>query len=226
MKIHILVLLASAFVVNCASADIVIDEYDVGTTLTQAFAGTNTKTTADGGILGGFRDESITVRDLGASDFFGAMGFSGDLTISQGSDDQSFGSLTYDDFAAFDLTGGGSNDRFNLGFVSNDVDAILTDVFSITATSGANSFTQLLSVPASSSLPSSVGVDFASFTGVDFTQLDSVELAFDFQTVPGSGVAISSFSATSAIPEPTALFVLGLVSTGLLIRRRRSTSKS
>jgi hypothetical protein len=226
MKDFLFALLLVSISSTAVDADIFIDNYDAGTTLTQTFAGNNTKTTVDGGILGGSRDESITVRDLGGSEFFGALGFNGDFTISQGDDDQSFGSLTYNDFAAFDITDGGSNDRFNIGFVNNEVDSVLTDVFSITAVSGANSFTETFSVPASSSLPSTVAIDFSSFTGVDFTQLDSVQLAFDFATVPGSGVSLSSFSASSAVPEPTSILVLGVMSTGLMLRRRRRPIKS
>jgi hypothetical protein len=64
------------------------------------------------------------------------------------------------------------------------------------------SVTQLLTVPASSSLPQIVNVDFSGFIGVDFTQLDSVELAFDFQTTPGRDVEINFFGAATAVPHP------------------------
>jgi hypothetical protein len=83
------------------------------------------------------------------------------------------------------------------------------------------SVTQLLTVPASSSLPQIVNVDLSEFIGVDFTQLDSVELAFDFQTTPGRDVEINFFGAATAVPEPSALILLGLGGSSLLLRRRR-----
>lgn len=214
------VLFAVLIVPAATQAEIVIDSYTAGTTLTQFGLGTASQTTIDGSILGGERDESITVTDQGGSEFFGILGFTGDLDVAQGSLDQVIGSVLYDNFGTLDLTQGGMNDSFELGFLSSDIDASITDVISVTVTSGTSTATRFVSVPPSSVLPKDVFVKFASFTGVDLTAVDAVELGFDFSSQPGRDFELGSFSVTHSIPEPATGF-LALVGMLALIGRRR-----
>ena len=216
------VLFAMVMAPLCVNADITIDTYTAGTTLTQFGAGTASQTTFDASILGGQRDETIVVTPQGTNDeFFGTLGFSGEMDVAQGSQDQIFGSVVYDNFAPTDMTEGGLNDSFELGFLSSDINAELSNVVSLTVGSGANFATQFVTVPSNDVLPQNVLVDFSSFAGVDMTAIDSVALNFNFAGNPGRDFELGLFSATKAIPEPASGII---VAVGLLAmaRRRRS----
>jgi len=216
LSIH--AILFSLMVIPCA-ADILIDDFNDGAALVQVGVGTSNFTTF-GGMLGGERDESVTVTDQGGDEFLGALGFSGFLQITQGADDEINGGLTYDNFSSFDLTDNGVLNSFELNFTGSDINSDLSGVISITAVSGANSSTQFITVPANSNLPQPGFLIFSDFAGVDFTQLDSISLNFDFASNAGRDLKIGSFSAVF-IPEPSSLVLIGICMIGCLNRRRR-----
>ncbi len=200
-------------------ADFVIDRLTAGSALFQFGAGTSTRSTVDAGILGGRRDESLTVRNQGGSEFFGVLGYnSNGMSVGQSVSDEIYGSLTWDNFSSIDFSAGG-NDRFRLTFSSSDQNTDLADVVTVTVTSGASSASVSTAIPANAGLPRATLLDFSNFTGVDFTQVDSVTLAFDMAGFPGNDFGIRYFGVT-AIPEPSAAW-LGLLSiSGWLMRRR------
>lgn len=205
-----------------ANAEIIIDNYTAGTTLRQEGAGTTTQDTVDGSILGGQRRDSLTVTPQGNNDeFFGTVGFNGALDVAQGSQDRIFGSATYNSFGTIDFTEMGANDSFLLRFVSSDINAPLANVVSVTATSGINSSTQSVTVPANAGLPADILLSFSSFAGVDFTAIDSVSVNYDFAQNPGRDLEVGLFSATASVPEPATGLLAGLVTLGLIGRRRR-----
>jgi len=213
-------------VTETASGSIVIDNFSAGNTLSQFGTGTNNQVTIDSSIFGGSRIDSLTVRDLGGDEFFGAIGFGGDFSIGQGSDDQIFGSLNYVGFKDADLTEGGFNDQFAFTFVANDLDAPLANVFQILVTSNGVSQIVNIDVPPGSQLPDTVNVGFDQFSGIDFTQIDSIQLLFDFQSQPGRDFVLSSFSAIGggnsggAVPEHSSAIVLAIACGTLAMRRR------
>ncbi|MFK7765671.1 MAG: PEP-CTERM sorting domain-containing protein [Mariniblastus sp.] len=217
MKICSIIFAAAILATSAVHADIVIDTFDDGNTIVRTTVGTTTQGTTASSILGGQRDDSLTLVALGGDEFIGSMGFGGELTLSQGSLDQINGSLVYDNFANFDMTDGGINTAFAFDFVSSDAPATISDVLSVTAVSGGTSVTNFVSIPASGNLGVAT-VDFADFTGVDFTSLDEVSIDYNFATAPGRDFEIATFSA---IPEPTSLAIIGLGGLGVLLRRRR-----
>lgn len=223
MRIPTLVVLTVFLLPLALQADIVIDTFDDGAPLVQVGAGTDTQISTGSGIYGTDRNESLTVRDLGGAESLASLTYGGEFSIGMGSNDQAFGSLLWDGFSNVDFTEAGTNDRFALEVVSNDVDAILSNVMSIRATSGATTVTQGFDIAASSTLPSVVTVSFSDFAGVDFTQLDSVELLFDFQVHPGRDIEFSYFTAT-AVPEASHLMMLSFAVAGWCTRRRRKVT--
>ena len=94
-----LVFVSSVFYAATVTADITIDRYTTGSTLAQIGAGTSNQTTVHTSILGGERDTTLTVADLGGSEFFGVVGFGGQLQLAQGNNDQIQGSLLYNNFS-------------------------------------------------------------------------------------------------------------------------------
>ena len=204
-------LFASISISPNVNAAITIDDYTAGNTLSQFGVGTKNSMTVDVSILGNQRMETLTVTAQAGNEFFGAMGFTGEMDVAQGSSDQIIGGVSYSNFGTLDLTEGGINDVFELGFISSDIDAALTDVVSITVTSGASMATRQITVPANSSLPQDLLVSFSHFAGVDMTAVDSVSLDFDFTGNPGRDFELGLFSArSSAVPEPAALLIMGL----------------
>ena len=201
-------------------ADLVIDNYQTGTPLVQLGAGTATRTTAGSGILGGQREESLTVRDLGGLGFFGIAGFGpGGVSVAQAVNDQITGSFTYDNFSSIDFTSNGYN-RFRLHFSGSNSPTPVPGVISVTVTSGANSSTVFADLPPTSALPNSSYVFFSEFSGVDFANVDSVSFGFDFAGNPGRSFALQRFNLT-AIPEPSLTGLAALLIGVVCLRRRR-----
>lgn len=211
----------SMLVAPSARADIMIDNFALGATLLQFGAGSNGQTTSDASIYGGSRIETLNVRDL-SNEFLGVMGYGGSLSITQGAQDQIYGSLAYTGAPANDLTQGGFNDRFAIHVIGGSSSTPLTDVFSITATEDGVSQEVFFTIPGNGNLAQTVYADFSAFTTIDFTQVDSVVLSYDFENAPGNNVTIGSFFAT--IPEPAGLATI-LSASGLLMLRRRRPSR-
>lgn len=201
------------------AATIVIDNYTAGGTLFRFGAGSVTQITTSSDILGGTRDDLLVVPVTG-NEFFGAVGFDGDVQIAQGASDQVSGSFTYDDFAPLDLTENGVNRAFVFNVSSVDSVSPISDVFSITVSDGSVVSTHNFDLPGNENVPGLFTVTFDNFTGgVDFSNIESIVLAYDFASSPGSDVAIDSFGA--AIPEPGHLSIIGGLSLLAICRRRK-----
>ena len=230
MKIQTLfVLFAVLALSNCTnqtSADIVIDDFstagvsslevtDVVRTASQI------TTSTDQSILGDEREEVLNfVVGTGSANY--TVNTSDNLfVISQGVGVGLTGSLTYNNIANFDLTDGGVNDQLTLD-VRSDIPFALADELTVSATSGTDSFSVDVTIPPNTG-SGIVNIAFADFDSVDFTDIDELQLNFDFTEANGLGrdVDLSFFAATSSVPEPSSLTVLGLISGVCLLRRRR-----
>lgn len=204
---------------STATANITIDEYTAGSTIARFTAGTSNQFSFSGDILGGQRNDSLTLRDLGGDQFFGIMGFNGNAQIAQGTLDQVFGSMVYSNFADIDLTDGHENYAFRVSVTGVNSATPLSDVLSITVNDGINTSTVGFDLPGSPDVPTDVHVRFDLFAGIDFTSVDSIELAFDFQTAPGNTISIGGFYA---VPEPGQAAFLFVAATAWFGRRRRA----
>lgn len=199
--------------------EILIDTFSAGNLLQQFGAGTNTQTTNDASILGGTRDETLTVRNLGGVESFGLFNYVGEWNVAQGSQDEILGGLRYDGFNDVDFTDGGTNTRFALDVTSTDAASPLVGVMELVVESNGNVETVGFDLPANTSLPETVSIQFSDYTTIDFTQIDAIELNFDFDGEPGRDFRVDNLRA--AVPEPTGAVVgLGLLG-GFLLRRRR-----
>jgi len=220
MKIFGLTFLIFGFATSILSAQIIIDDFNSGAPLVQQGPGTNTQIIFGPGILGDQRDETVTAQFIGT-----LAANNGALIVQQGPTDQISGSIVYDDFPVVDLTSGGQSSSFALDFVSSDAPTPLSNVLSIIVTSGGNSATSFVTVPSTNNLGVAT-VDFASFSGVDFTSVDSISLVFDFATEPGRDFSIDTFETVATVPEPTGFGLCCLVAIGNLLRRRRTQQSS
>ena len=212
------ILVAGSFA-PVALGDITIDEYTAGSTIARFTAGTSNQITLSGSILGGQRNDSLTLRDLSGDEFFGILGFNGNAQIGQGTADRVYGSMLYNNFADIDLTAGSTNYAFSLEVDGVDSALPLSNVFSITVNDGVNSSTVGFDLPGSVDVPAEVLIRFDQFAGVDFSSIDSISLAFDFLGAPGQDVSIAGFHA---VPEPSqaTLLLIGVVA--WMGRRRRA----
>lgn len=229
MKIQTLfVLFAVLALSNCTnqtSADIVIDDFSTAgvssLTVTEVGTASQITTTTDQSILGDEREEVLNfVVGTGSANY--TVNTSDNLfVISQGVGVGLTGSLTYNNIANFDLTDGGVNDQLTLD-VRSDIPFALADELTVSATSGTDSFSVDVTIPPNTG-SGIVNIAFADFDSVDFTDIDELQLNFDFTRANGLGrdVDLSFFAATSSVPEPSSLTVLGLISGVCLLRRRR-----
>lgn len=229
MKIQTLfVLFAVLALSNCTnqtSADIVIDDFSTAgvssLTVTEVGTASQITTTTDQSILGDEREEVLNfVVGTGSANY--TVNTSDNLfVISQGVGVGLTGSLTYNNIANFDLTDGGVNDQLTLD-VRSDIPFALADELTVSATSGTDSFSVDVTIPPNTG-SGIVNIAFADFDSVDFTDIDELQLNFDFTGASGLGrdVNLSFFAATSSVPEPSSLTVLGLISGVCLLRRRR-----
>lgn len=210
------------FYTGQANADLIIDDFSAGNDLVVTNAGSVSQTTVSALILGNSRFDVLNVAaaDTGATGSSADYAFDGIFRVSQDVDVGLTGTLTYDGLNDTDLSQGGANNQLTFDFRS-DISVALTDNFTATVTSGANSFTVPVVIPASSGV---TNVAFSDFTGVDFSQVDEIQLAMDFTNDIGAGrdIEMNFVSATTAVPEPTSLAILGIASSFMVIRRRRS----
>ena len=201
------------------AADIVIDNFTQGSPLSRVTAGSVSQSTNHPSILGGTRESTLTVPNLGGSELFGVLGFGNGLQIAQGTSDQIQGALTYQNFGTIDLTEASGNTNFALSITQNGAVQAINDVFWVSVGSGGSNTQVFFDIPAVGS--SWVQVDFADFVGVDLTAVDSIQLGFDFATVPGGEVTINQFLATQGVPEPGMAGISMILLAAIAMRRRR-----
>ena len=203
-----------------AEAQLVIDDFNSGTTTAQLGAGTSSSPNASVGILGGNRIDSVVVPNLSGAEFFGSLGFNnGNLILSQGSQDEIIGGIEYNGLNGTDLTGGGAFQNFLLDFTSLDSPDPLPGVLQLSVTSDGVTQSQNITIPDQNS-STEVSVNFSNFGDVDLAAVDSVALQFDFTGNPGRDLQLGSFGV-SAVPEPGSLTFLSCAVTAMLLRRRR-----
>ena len=215
---------------SAANAEILIDDFDTGASLSQFFIGGLTpapvgpETTISPDILGGQRIHTLNVPPVpNAFSGLAAFNVGGDsnFSITQGSEDQLVTTLFYDSLGGVDLTDGGDLNSFELNFQSTDSVLPIEDVLELTVVDSAGaSVTQSITIPpnpAVDPLSQPTVVGFSQFAGANFTSVESLTLTFDFAADLGGDLELGSFSA---VPEPGSLALLSMGSL-ILLRRRR-----
>ena len=215
---------------SAANAEILIDDFDTGASLSQSFIGGLTpapvgpETTISPDILGGQRIHTLNVPPVpNAFNGVAAFNVGGDsnFSITQGSEDQLVTTLFYDSLGGVDLTDGGDLNSFELNFQSTDSVLPIEDVLELTVVDSAGaSVTQSITIPpnpAVDPLSQPTVVGFSQFAGANFTSVESLTLTFDFAADLGGDLELGSFSA---VPEPGSLALLSMGSL-ILLRRRR-----
>jgi hypothetical protein len=216
---------------DCLQADLVIDSFTAGSRLTLTAPGTVSRTTTNYGILGGVRDASLTLPDLGGLELFGSLAFGRGLQMDQGPSDQIRGSLVYDNFSSVDLTDAGLNTNFAIRVSTSNSPLPVFGALQLSVQSGQtdasadpSSSTVTFDIPAGNEVPAWIIVNFSEFSGVDFTDVNSIQLDYDFQGYPGTVLSFNSFISTAGIPEPQVARWMWPGIGMLLVGRRRQTA--
>ncbi|MCH2183726.1 MAG: hypothetical protein MK108_17140 [Mariniblastus sp.] len=233
MKLHlslIVFVLLLTLHVN-ADADVVIDRFDVGNSgsVPRAFETVDTYsvfTSTDTSILGGVRkwQVEVTKHSIAQTDVYDVA--SGMYSVSNGFGQNAITTIRWDGMAndlmsgrfdrrfgggRIDLTDGGTNSLFSLDVLFADV----TTQFEVVVTDADGTF----GVAKVVTQPEETEFLFSEFTGIDFSEVLSIELVISGQD--GFDVGINHFAAV-AIPEP---FSTSFWGTGLIAlwagRRRR-----
>jgi uncharacterized protein (TIGR03382 family) len=240
----------SAVVASTNSAQAaIIDDFSSGTFSESGGAFSNS---IAGTMIGGFRDVAYIETAVGVLDitfpFDGGDGVSVHTLVDV--DTSIAGNLVYREFFAagippfgisdsngrmtitYDATGAGLGSA-NIGNIATDFLTLKLSTLTasmtgtITFTDGGSSDSVDIGVSTLFPFATTMNIPLSAFTGIDFTDIESIALDFDSITdgVGGSGglVVIESLAITSTIPEPSAfaLAALGLLSLGMIGRRRR-----
>jgi len=223
------------------AADIIIDDFNTGGSLTLPGDGSGGTTATDTAsaptteIIGGEREASLEIVNAGnSSSVVQATVSSGTLDIGagpQGTGAEYKAIFTYDGSGSpgsglgVDLTDGGTNDRFIAIIDENDFPIS----FELTLNDGTNTDTFAGSTPggiapaAPQATASVLFADFPNFGGpgaVDFTSIESIELAFTFGS--GADLSFDVIASSSPVPVPATFGLVGagLIGLGLVARRR------
>ncbi len=224
----LLALLVTVVTGSASRAEFIIDRFDAGTAgpIFETFEALGTypvfTSTAATGILGGVRKWQVEVTQHSFSRTEIYDGFGGEFGISNGSMQDSEVSIRWDGnnnnamngvFAPpVDLTQGMTNDYLFLQITSAD----LTTAFEVVATDTNGS----QAVSKSFLGPSTTNYSFSEFTGIDFSQIVSLQL--NISGPSAYDVSVTHFAALSSVPEPSSALLLGICLTGgLLVRRSR-----
>ena len=125
--------------------------------------------------------------------------------------------------AGIDLTGGGTNDRFKIVFISSDAQPSTGLDISVTVTSSNGLFSSTAAATAQNQLTTfAVNIPFSSLLGnAVLSQIDSV--VFVFNGVKKTPQIDFEISQILAVPEPTGQLLLATacLALGLLARRAR-----
>ena len=222
----IIVLFFLPIAVGHCSVGVVIDDFNVGNSGASPgrFSGVGSYpilATTDSGILGGVRKWQVDVTSHQFTDTKIYDGVAGMFGVSNGMGQNASISLRWDgqdnstmsgQFPNQDLSQAGLNNGFLLDLISADIPTEFE--FIVSDSLGSASVVQTHSGAGAGEFR------FADFTGINFSDVQSVQL-----NISGTGaydVAINQISASRLVPEPTAVLIwstLGVL--GLVIRRRR-----
>ena len=213
-----------------AAADILIDDFTVGVTLTLNFGSSGTvQQGVAAPVPGGFTEFSAT-KDTDAGSLVitttpGVYSYNsssvpagGNATITW--DGVNNNALDPTGLNGFDLTGGGTNNAF-AGVIGGDQPGSM--IISVWTGAGVESIATL-PIPSEGSLtPFSVG--FASFSGSpNFANVGAIRVSFN--GTPNLDFQFDAFritGSTTAVPEPSSLSLLGFGALALCLRRRRQS---
>ena len=226
MKSFPSLLISSLIISFCGitCGDVVIDEFDFGNSggVPQTFTTVQTYsvfTSTDTSILAGVRKWQVDVTSHSiaeteifdvASGMYGiANGFGQNATVSIRWDGQN-NSLLSGGFANLDLTEGGVNALFSLHVASADV----ATQFEIVATDSNGT----RSVTKTGSAPGYHKFFFDDFSGLDFTDIQALQLNISGDSAYDVGI---NRLAAIAVPEPVTSTLLAAVLTSMLATRRR-----
>ncbi len=203
-----------------STADLASPQYGPGTGQPNSPASLNS---TNASIAGGFRKLEITQTGGGAFDLgntgqiaagtfqfasgpFPSASVSAQLAYGTGFGGSALGSLIFGGLEAF---------QFNfLDVVAPGVEMDIT----ITVTDNNSSDTQAFQVPEG---PNVFFAPFSAFSGIDFTQVESVEVIFNSSLETGVDFTLGNFGVFF-IPEPLSIAAWGVVGVaGIWITRRR-----
>jgi hypothetical protein len=206
----------AASVGQAQAISIILDDFSTSSintsTRTSNFGVNNsnlsTSNTTGSGILGnrftsvrathGNTGTSAVLRTQGCSNISGQC-----MSYSAASGVRGPFSLKYD-FSSTDLTAGGSNDVIRLGLAAADFSTTLSTTVK-DALNNTFTFAPTTTPTLISSL-NPIDLAFSSFTGIDFSQVTSVEFAF---AVPSNATDIEfkflSIEDTTSVPEPVTI---------------------
>ena len=221
----LLVLLLLPLSVGHGSIGLVIDDFTVGNSgsVPERFSSVGTYpvfTSTDASIFGGVRKWQVDVTDHIFADTKVYDGGGGMFGIANGVGQHSIVSIRWDgqdndtmsgQFPDVDLTQAGANDTFTLAIDSVD----LTTNFALTVSDSVST----VEVNKTFSVAGASHYFFSEFAGIDFTDVQSIELNVHGQNA--YDVQIDKLSVGRLVPEPITALIWTPVLGMFLLRRKR-----
>ena len=221
----LLVLLLLPLSVGHGSIGVVIDDFDVGNSgaVPEKFSSVGTYavfTSTDASIFGGVRKWQVDGTDHSFTDTKVYDGVGGIFGIANGVGQHSIVSIRWDgqdndmmsgQFPDVDLTQAGANDMFTLAIDSVD----LPTNFALTVSDSVST----VEVSKTFSVAAASHYFFSEFAGIDFTDVQSIELNVHGQNA--YDVEIDRLSVGSFVPEPITALIWTPVLGMFLLRRKR-----
>lgn len=221
----LLVLLLLPLSVGLGSIGVVIDDFDVGNSgaVPEKFDSVGTYavfTSTDASIFGGVRKWQVDVTDHSFADTKVYDGVGGIFGISNGVGQHAIVSIRWDgqdndtmsgQFPDVDLTQAGANDSFTLAIDSVD----LATNFALTVSDSVST----VEVNKTFSAAAASHYFFAEFAGIDFTDVQSIELNVHGQNA--YDVQIDKLSVGRFVPEPITALIWTPVLGMFLLRRKK-----
>jgi hypothetical protein len=121
--------------------------------------------------------------------------------------------------APVDLTEGGLNNTIDIRIIANDKPGQITLNFGDGTTNSDFTFT----LPDySNTYPLNLSIPFASWTGVDFSQIKGAGMFLDLLSSEDLRIDYISANSAAPVPEPSTFLLLGAGIAGIGLMRRRS----
>lgn len=126
-------------------------------------------------------------------------------------------STEYTFLSALDFTGGGG-DSIGIDIYSRDTAVDANIVATVTSSTGTDSVTVPFTLAGTTQM-----IPFTDFSGVDFTQVDKLEIKIDPNPAfDGSIRLLGITSETAGVPEPSGSIAFLAILAGVVARRRRA----